>query len=325
MKIPETNHQVKRIQKAVPVQRWHRIANRLKRTGRVYRGLLLIVLGAAALDAQQFDVASVKANKTNDQPYANMPLGPGAVYTPNGGFFNAKNLPLIIYIAFAWKIGGADYLYLQNQLPAWVSSDRFDIQARAQGTPDKDTMRSMMRALLADRFKLVISTQKREIPVSAFVLATPDKLGPQLRRHPADAECSSQTDAFAPPANQTLTVAGGFPLMCGGIYPLLPEKPADTRIGARAITLDFLARSLPATETNRPFIDRTGLLGTIDFILEWYPTRMGPAPPGPEPEADQAGPTFQEALAKQLGIKLESTRAPMDVLVLDHIEHLIEN
>lgn len=97
------------MQKAVPVQRWQKIANRFKRTGRVYRRILIAMFAAASLQSQQFDVASVKPNKSNEQPYLNMPLGPGGVYTPTGGLFNTKNLPLITYIAFAWKIGGADF------------------------------------------------------------------------------------------------------------------------------------------------------------------------------------------------------------------------
>ena len=326
MKIPETNHQVKRTQKAVPVHRWQRMANRFSDTGRVYRRVLLAAFCAASLYAQQFDVASIKANKSNEQPYLNMPLGPGAVYTPTHGLFNTKNLPLITYIAFAWKISGADFLYLRPQLPEWVMNDRFDIQARAEGDPEKDAMRLMVRSLLAERFKLAIRTEKREIPVSAFVLATPGKLGPQLRQHAGGGDCPRGNDPAAPVSNSVPTVAGGFPLMCRGIFPLPPEKAADQRIAARDITMDLLTRSLPATETNRPFVDQTGITGNVDFVLEWLPTRIGPAPPGaPEPDPDQSGPTFQEALAKQLGIKLESTKAPVDVLILDHVEHLIEN
>ncbi len=273
----------------------------------------------------EFDVASVKPNKSNDQPFGNIPLGPGAVYTPNGGYFNAKNLPLVTYIAFAWKMGGADFQTFLPQLPQWVMTDRFDIQARAERNPDKDTMRLMVRSLLADRFKLVMRSEKREIPVSAFVLSTPGKTGPQLWLHTTDTECPRNYDPTAPPPTSVASIAGGYPLMCGGIFPMPPEKLADQRIAARDITMDFLARSLPSNETNRPFVDHTGLKGTIDFILEWLPARTGPAPAQAEPDPDPSGPSFQEALAKQLGIKLESTKAPLDVLVLDHIEHLIEN
>ncbi len=198
MKIPEMNHHANRIENPVPVQRWQRIANRFKDTGRVYRSLLLMALCVAALDAQQFDVASVKPNRSNDQPYSNMPLGPGAVYTPNGGYFNATNLPLITYIAFAWKISQSEFQYLMPQLPQWIMSDHFNIQARAEGNPGKDTMRLMMRSLLAERFKLALRSEKREIPVSAFVLATPGITGPQLRLH-TGGDCPRNNDPTAPP------------------------------------------------------------------------------------------------------------------------------
>jgi len=268
-----------------------------------------------------FDVASVKANKSDDPPFANIPLGPGAVFTPTGGLLSAKNFPLIQYILFAWKMSATEFMNLRPQLPEWVMTDRFDVQARAEDNPDKDTFRLMVRSLLAERFKLAMRSEKREIPVSAFVLATPGRLGPQLRLHSAGGDCPRSAD----PAPTLPTVSGGYPAPCGGIFGMPPEKPADQRIAARDITMDFLARSLPTTETNRPFVDHTGLKGTIDFILEWLPARTGPAPAGPEPDPDQSGLTFQEALAKQLGIKLESTKAQLEVLVLDHVEHLTEN
>lgn len=336
------------MQKALPVQRWQKIANLFSRekapgTRRVYRRIFSAILFAAAvpaasLDAQpasakppEFDVASVRQNKSGlppsgDQPFANIPIGPGDVYTPNGGFFSAKNLPVISYIAFAWKLGASQLQYLITQLPGWVMSDRFDIQARADGDPGKDQMRLMMRSLLADRFKLALHKETREIPVSAFVLIKPGTTGPQLRLHPAgDSSCTRTNDPTVPPPTSVATIAGGFPAICGGIFGMPTDVPGHQRIAARDITMEFLARSLPANETNRPIIDHTGLTGTVDFVLEWLPTRTGPAPPDAQPDPDQSGPSFQEALAKQLGIKLESQKAPMDVLVLDHIEHLVEN
>ena len=67
---------------------------------------------------------------------------------------------------------------------------------------------------------------------------------------------------------------------------------------------------------SHPLVDRTGLSGTIDFMLEWLPVSTGPAQPTAEPDPEEPGPSFQEALAKQLGLKLEPRRAPMEVLVL---------
>src|SRR5579863_4203558 len=102
----------------------------------------------------EFEVASVKPNKSGDPPSSNNPLGPGNVYSPYGGYFQANNFPLYTYILFAWKIMGNQEQFLRPQMPEWVMTEHFDIQARAEGNPDKDRMRLMMRSLLADRFKL---------------------------------------------------------------------------------------------------------------------------------------------------------------------------
>jgi hypothetical protein len=112
-------------------------------------------------DQLMFDVASVKPNKSGNPPTFNFPLGPGDVYVPNGGFLSATNFPLGTYIAFAYKILGNQMQSLMAQLPEWVMTDRFDIQARAESNPGKDQMRLMMRSLLADRFKLAIHTETR--------------------------------------------------------------------------------------------------------------------------------------------------------------------
>src|ERR1700722_1710446 len=77
-----------------------------------------------------FDVASVKQNKSGNQPTSNFPLGPGDVYVPNGGFFSATNQPLITYFYFAYRIMSNQSLYVLPQLPGWSMTDRFDIQAR---------------------------------------------------------------------------------------------------------------------------------------------------------------------------------------------------
>jgi uncharacterized protein (TIGR03435 family) len=92
------------------------------------------------------------------------------------------------------------------------------------------------------------------------------------------------------------------------------------------VTVKFLADSLSAgAYRGRPLIDRTGLSGTFDFILEYAPEITGPAPPGTVSEPDTSGPSLEEALRDQLGIKWESAKSSLDVLVVDHLEHLSEN
>ena len=279
---------------------------------------LSAVLIAGSIAAQTFDVASVKPNKTNDPPYSNFPLGPGDVYVQNGGLFSATGLPLVVYLLFAYKLIGSQAQSLLPQLPDWTKTERFDIQARAEGNPDKDQMRMMMRALLAERFKLKMHTESRDATVLAFVLVKPGKMGPQLQLHPADAPC----ETTAPPNGVgTQTTNGGFPLYCNGVFGMPPSVPGRSRIGARNITLKFLAGSLSGwSGQGRPMVDQTGIEGTIDFLLEFTQELVGPQPPGTAFQPDTAGPTLDQALRDQLGIKLESTKMKMDMLVLDHVE-----
>ena len=295
------------------------------------RSVLLAPLVTVIAAAQTFEVASVRPSKSGEAPYSNFPLGPGDVYVPNGGLFSARNFPLRTYIFFAYKILGNQGQYLLPQLPAWTGTERFDIQAHADGNPGKDDMRLLMRALLADRFKLAMHREMREVPVLAFVLAKPGKLGPNLQPHPDTSPCptnaptqSQQPTPQTPSPSQT--VPGGFPALCNGIFGMPPATPGHLRIGARNLTLAFIADSLSGGVANlgRPMIDKTGLTGTFDFTLEWAPQPRLSAAPDADPP-DNAGPSLQEALEDQLGIKLQSGKASMNVYVLDHVEHPSEN
>ncbi len=271
-------------------------------------------------ERMEFDVASVKQNKSDSPSNSNFPLGPGAVYVPNGGFLSATGFPLITYIAFAYKLMGNDFQSLQSELPAWAATDRFDIQARAHGDPTKDQMRLMMRALLEDRFKLAVHNETREVAALALLLLKPDKTGPQLQRHTGDAPCP--TDATTAPGQAPL--ANGLPVLCGGIFGTPASVPGRVRAAARSVPMGLIATSLTgAGNLGRPVVDHTGLSGTFDFSLEWTPEINGPAPADFTP--DQSGPTFVEALKEQLGLKLESTKAPIEVFVVDHVERPSEN
>jgi uncharacterized protein (TIGR03435 family) len=292
--------------------------------------VLSAVLLSAAAAAQTFEVASVKPNRSDDSPYANFPLGPGDVYVPNGGLFSAKGFPLVTYIFFAYKMIGNQSQYLLPQLPEWVKTERFDIQARAAGNPGKDDMRLLMRALLADRFKLAIHMETRELPVLAFVLSKPGKTGPSLQPHLDTAPCptnaptpSQQATPQTPGPSQT--VAGGFPALCNGIFGMTPNTPGRQRIGGRNLTLKFIADSLSGgAGLGRAMIDKTGRTGTFDFTLEWALENRRPAAPGDD-LPDTNGPSLQEALRDQLGIKLQSDKAAIRVYVLEHVEHPSEN
>jgi uncharacterized protein (TIGR03435 family) len=187
-------------------------------------------------------------------------------------------------------------------------------------------MRMMMRSLLAERFKLALHSESREIPVLAFLLAKPGKTGPQLQPHPVDSECPTNAPASAVASTSIPTVTGGLPAFCNGIFGMPPSVPGRQRLGARNITLRFLADSLSlGAYRGRPIVDHTGLAGTFDVLLEWTPEIEGLVPLDTNSRPDTSGPSLDEALREQLGIKLESTKSAMDVLVLDHVEHPSEN
>jgi uncharacterized protein (TIGR03435 family) len=205
-----------------------------------------------------FEAASVKPSQPDGRPYSNFPLGPGNAYIANGGLFTARNTSLAAYIYFAWQIQGNQAQLLQ--LPAWVKSEEFDIQARAQGNPTKSEMRLMMRELLAERFKLTLHTEAREVPVLGVVLGKAGTLGPNLRPHPADEPCPSGTEPPTPatPAREFVR----FHALCGGVMGMPPGTAGRLRSGARNVTIAFLANYLSAEGTfGRPIVDDTGLTG----------------------------------------------------------------
>lgn len=288
------------------------------------RMIVCLALTAGLIRAQapeaakiEFDVASVKLSESNVLPSSsNFPLGPGSAYVPNGGNFSAARFPLATYVAFAYEIMGSQQESLMSQLPRWAITDKFDIQARTDGSPAKDAkdqMRLMMRSLLADRFKLALHFETRQGPAFGLLALKPGQTGPLLRPHPNDSSCSS-----APAPNQP---GGQFPAVCGGLSPMPSSAPGLVRFGARNVTMEFIANMLTSMGAlDQPILDQTGLAGTFDFALEWVFQ-----PPGTNLQTDLPGPLFMDAVREQLGLKLESRRGPVEVLVLDHVERPSQN
>lgn len=270
---------------------------------------------------KEFDIASVKQNKAIDERAdSNFPLGPGDVYAPTNGVFSARGLPLMAYVGFAYKITNTQYSSVNSQLPDWARSDRYDIEARSsQSGVTKDQMRLMMQSLLADRFKLKIHTEIRQIPVLALVLWKAGRTGPQLRPHPASDDSCSTAPSDAD--------AGMFPVTCGGILGMVPAMPGDTRAGARNISMDVIASFLSGLEggIDRPVLDRTGLVGKFDFSLEWAPESNTPSSIGGRAEPIAQGPSALEALKKQLGLKLDPIKGPIEAIIIDHVERSSAN
>jgi uncharacterized protein (TIGR03435 family) len=283
-----------------------------------------------------FDVVSVKRN-TSGGPMLQRNM-PG-----NIAMFNvpARQVVRMAYQLQDFQIVGA---------PDWANTDRFDIEGRFEPPPpgpppQTPRMLLMLRTLLRDRFGMVARTETREMPILALRLARADgRLGPQLK--PAAVDCAAlnapargRGPAGGPPPGGRI---GGPPLDGRGAPPppgtpfSLGERPA---CGERMAFGQLLAGGMPisrlATQTlsqltGRIVVDRTGLTGGYDIDLKWTPTPdqlpPGPPPPGVEPPAiDPTGPSLFTALQEQLGLKLDTERGPVDVLVIERLQHPAEN
>ena len=268
----------------------------------------------------QFEVASIKPNKSGD--------GRVMIGMQPGGRFTATNVPLRMLIRNAYQLQ-------DSQLvggPDWITNERYDISAKAEdgavsgpqppmGQPG--AIQLMLRALLAERFKLVVHNEDREMPIFALVLNRPDgKLGPQLTK--SDVDCAAM-------------MGRGRGNGRGPIPPPEPGQPmpCGIRIGFGNMAVGSAPMSQVAASLSqfagRIVVDKTGLTGAYDMNLTWTPDNMPQRPPGaPEPlvngvPIDPNGPSLFTAVQEQLGLKLESQKAPIKVLVIDRAERPVEN
>jgi uncharacterized protein (TIGR03435 family) len=285
----------------------------------------------------EFDVVSIHPVKDSDEPSSvNVPYGPEDAYTDTGGIFKATNWPVIHLIAFAYKNSTAQRDAFRASLPDWALNKGFDIEARAENPHvTKDQMRLMVRSMLIQRFGLKVHYETRDVSVYAVELIKPGVLGPGLRPHPNDDSCSgaaattkarpvdnpeTNPAAAAPPPGYT-TLPGGFPLRCGSFVNMPPSQPYMRHEGGRDLTMAKIVSTFTGMgNLGRPAVDRTGLAGTFDWAMEFIDEREGHNPP---PDAE--GLNFKGALEKQLGMKLVSTKAPFEFLIVDHVEQPKEN
>jgi uncharacterized protein (TIGR03435 family) len=193
--------------------------------------------------------------------------------------------------------------------PSWIDTDRFDLAAKV-GRESQNSVAEkqlMLRRLLAERFKLVVHTQRINSPIYTLVLASVNgEVGGQLRR--SDSDCGNGDAGAVPPP-----VRRGQQLRCN-----LYIVPTGTLI-ARGQTMSAFAYALTRT-VGRVVTDHTGLSGVFDADAVFNPEGLpdwAPLSPG-APNHD--APSFFGALQEQLGLKLESTKGPVDVLVIDHVE-----
>jgi uncharacterized protein (TIGR03435 family) len=255
-----------------------------------------------------FEAASVKANRSGDVGWRLAPQP--------GGRLTGTNVPAAALIRFAYDL--PDFQVMGG--PNWLSSDRFDIVAKAEGDASVAQERVMLRRLLADRFKLIAHTETQQLPIYALVIARSDgRIGPRLRR--AEGDCGrvdqpSSDAAFGPsPSNG--------PPRCGyfGFAPGTDLPSGRGGMAFRGLTMAALAKTL-VPMVRRSVSDQTRLTGyfdaEFDFMIELPPP---PPPPGvPNPSGREPLVSVFTVFPEQLGLKLDSRRGPVEVLVIDRAE-----
>ena len=266
-------------------------------------GPLLVSLALTALplaaqsDARRFEVASIKPSPPDGQS------GMG-ISGPAPEQFRTVNAPLERIILYAF--GRRDYQLVGA--PDWIRSERFDITAKYPANHSPAQVPAMVRALLEDRFKLKTHAETREGPVYALVLAREDrKLGPDLKR--PDVDCEAELAK----ATGLRTINPGTP--CSAVT---YGEGLDRLIWGGNRTMAQLAAML-AAPAGRDVLDRTGLTGTFDARLRWRPDAGLTTAPDAQ-LTPNVGVSLFTAVQEQLGLKLESARAPIEVLVIDAVE-----
>jgi uncharacterized protein (TIGR03435 family) len=271
---------------------------------------------AAKAERLEFEVASVRKNKSDDEASMNISpvLGNGPV--PPGNLYLAKNIKLIQFIAFAYSLTQIQLRSLELHVP-WTTEDRFDIEARAPGNPTKADYRLMMQSLLADRFKLAVHYETRVVPLFVLVLTKPGKFGPQLRLHrPDDPVCAKSATPTYPPEPDV----EGYPETCGGPFSMRPSKPSRMKSGGRDVSMArFTAILTGVGVVDRPMVDKTGIQGTVDYTLEWRKVADQVARGAPL-ELDEDAPAFADALKEQLGVRMLSKKGLSELFFVDHVE-----
>jgi uncharacterized protein (TIGR03435 family) len=224
------------------------------------------------------------------------PAQPGAQgygFLIKGRQFFTINTSLSDLIAFAYGVHARQIL----GAPSWSENEKYDLMGQPDGAgqPNERQWKGMLEKLLAERFKLAFHREKRELPVYAITVG---KGGPKLTKSQGD--------------------PNGLP---GIFFQRLGVMPA---INAN---LGDLARVLQGTVLDRPVVDQTGVTGRYDFTLTWTPDEFQfpgiTRPAGADVPA--TAPNLFTAIQEQLGLRLETTRAPAEVLVIDRAEKPTDN
>jgi uncharacterized protein (TIGR03435 family) len=221
------------------------------------------------------------------------PNARGRLYTFRGDQVMSINTTVMNLVTFAYDLRERQVA----GLPGWASDLHFDITIKPDtpGQPSFGQMKKLFQEVLADRFQLKTHTEKRQINVYAITLPP----GAKHKLTPSSAQSNLPNMIYRRPG-------------------LLPAQNA---------TMLDLAQSMQTAVLDRPVIDRTGIEGRYDFTLDWMPdeTQFQSFGPQQQPLQDNGKPNIFQAYQEQLGLKLEATQAPADVMVIDKVEKPGEN
>jgi uncharacterized protein (TIGR03435 family) len=230
-----------------------------------------------------FEVATIKPTKPDEQ-------GKAFIVTPDR-HFKIINQPLSSILSFAYGVQVKQIV----GLPAWADEDKYDIDAKpdAEGAPSDKQWRSMLQKLMVERFQFKFHRDKKEMSVYVLSVA---KSGPKLTKSEGD--------------------PNGLP----GLF--FRGKLGD--LGVRNANMGDFCGMMQNVVLDRPIVDQTGITGRWDFSLKWTPDDsqfggMGAKIP-PSTDTADAPPNLYTAIQEQIGLKLEATKAPADVIIIDHVE-----
>jgi uncharacterized protein (TIGR03435 family) len=302
--------------------------------------------GQGAAESPTFDVASVKPAEPQPEGMMRVRMsgGPG---TPDPGQLTYTNVSLKNVLTNAYDV--KEY---QINGPNWLDGERFDIVAKIPQGATREQFQQMLQNLLAERFKLALHHETKELPMYALVVG---KGGPKLKESVEEDTTALQGAAPPPPPPPGRDEAGPSRLKLGadGMPQLPPGMGKNGMItmmmidqhGGGGMRVRMVGKGQPISalleplrnQLGRPVVDATGLKAKYDITLDYAPDGlngpMGMMPP-PPPQHDGAdgggppmasapemgGPTIFTALQEQLGLKLEQRKGPVDLLVIDRLE-----
>ncbi len=257
---------------------------------------LLLILSTAVAQTPQFEVASLKPSTPGATSGA-MSGGPG---TKDPGLFTCQNISLRALMVTAYNL-----LTYRFSGPDWMSSARFNISAKIPEGTTREQFQAMLQNLLVERFKMGDQWEKKEIQTYDQTLG---KGGHKLKESTPEADAAEGAPSGGPPKADP----DGFPILPPGRHRVLLEIGSHVAMRWSDETMGLFVTYLSA-QLRTPVADQTGLKGQYDFTLRWVAE-------GAAPSSDETAPSLFRAVQEQLGLRLESRRGTVDVLVVDHAE-----